>query len=212
MSQEVLQRPPPGLDEAMEKISATEELCIEHGMLDRIMLAMDHAMKMAGNSPKADLSPISKACDMISLVVDQHHMKIEEDEIYPKFEKDPVLKNLASELKIQHDEARKMVAMMSEMSQAGKSHSKADMEDMKRVFTDFKDMLTAHAAREETVMFVAMEGTWSDDELQALKDAQEEHEEKLLGEDAAEKVYAMLGQIEAAAGVDSLKDFTRRAK
>ena len=47
---------------------------------------------------------------------------------------------------------------------------------------------------------------------QALKDAQEEHEEELLGEDASEKVYAMLGEIEAAAGVESVKDFTRRAK
>lgn len=45
MVQEVLERTPPGLDKAMENISATEELCVEHGMLDRIMLAMGHTLK-----------------------------------------------------------------------------------------------------------------------------------------------------------------------
>lgn len=211
MAQEILQRPPPGLEEAKEKISVTEELCLEHGMLDRIILAMDHSMKKAGSSPKGDLTAVSKGCEMIKSVIDEHHMKFEEQEIYPKFDKDPILKNLSSELKVQHNEARKMVSMLSEMCKSSR-RGKADMDEMRRVFNDFKDMMTAHAAREETVLFVAMEGTWSDDQLDAAKDAQEEQEKMLLGDDADEKVYAMLGEIESAAGIESLKDFTRRAR
>jgi hemerythrin-like domain-containing protein len=207
MAQKVLERPPPGLEKAMEKISPTEELCIEHAMLDRIMLAMDQTLKMAG-SRKADLSPLKQACAMIRQVVDEHHMKIEEEEVYPKFEDDRVLAPMIEDFEEQHDEARKMVDRLEELAEAGKP----DTAELRRVFMDFRDMMMAHAAREETVLFPAMQGTWSDDELDALKEAQEEDEKKLLGDDADEKVFKMLGDIEAAAGIESVGDFTRRLK
>jgi hemerythrin-like domain-containing protein len=210
MAQKILERPPPGLDKAMDKISATEELCIEHAMLDRIFLAMDHTLKMAGSGKKADLSPIKKACGMIEAVVNQHHMKIEEDEIYPKFARDAMLSPLVEEFKVQHDEARKMVARIDQLSRT--AGGKANIDELNAVFTDLKDMLTAHAAREETVLFPAMQGTWAEKDLKALKETQEEHEEKLLGKDAGEKIYAMLGDVEASAGIDSVRDFTRRLK
>jgi hemerythrin-like domain-containing protein len=207
MAQKVLQRPPPGLEEAMEKISPTEELCIEHAMLDRIMLAMNHTMKMSGGK-KSDFKTIVQACDMIKQVVDEHHMKLEETEVYPKFEGDPVLGPMIEDFEEQHDEARKMVGRMRELADS----DKPDTSELKRVFTDFHDMMMAHGAREETVLFPAMEGTWSDKDLDALKEAQEEDEKKLLGEDADEKIYEMLGDLEAAAGIESVADFTRRLK
>lgn len=211
MVQEVLERTPPGLDKAMEKISATEELCIEHGMLDRIILAMGHTLKTAGGRANADLSPINLACDMITKVVDDHHMKIEEKLVYPKFAKDSKLGSLVSDLKVQHDEARKMVAKMDELARKTSIKS-AEFEELNRVFLDFREMITAHAAREATVLFPAMEGTWSESELKELKESQEKDEKKLLGKDADEKIYKMLGDVESAAGIESVKDFTRRLK
>lgn len=205
MAQKVLERPPPGLEEAMEKISPTEELCIEHAMLDRIMLAMNHTLKKAG-SKKADYAPIKQACSMIRQVVDAHHMVIEEEEIYPKFQGDPILGKMVKDFEEQHEEARRMVYRMEELAEGGKSSAT----ELKGIFVDFHDMIMAHAAREETVLFPAMMGTWSDDDLDALKETQEEHERELLGEDAAEKVYEMLGDLEAAAGIESVADFTRR--
>jgi hemerythrin-like domain-containing protein len=212
MAQEVLQRPPPGIKEAMEKISPTEELCIEHAFLDRIMLVMDHTLRSAVSGTKTDLATIRKACNIISDVVDAHHMKIEEDEIYPKFANDAILKNLVSELEIQHNEARKMVAKIQDLCKAGRSISKAEINDMNRIFNEFHTMIMAHAAREESVLFPAMQGTWSDKELDALKEKQEKHEEKLLGKDAINKVYSMIGDLEMSAGLESVRDFTRRLR
>jgi hemerythrin-like domain-containing protein len=208
MAQEILQRPPPGLEKAMEKISPTEELCVEHAMIDRVLLAIDKTLKMAGNSKKADLSPINKGCELIKMALVQHHMKIEEEHIYPRFEDDRVLGQLARELKDQHIEARKMVSRMDQLSRSGSS----DTDELRRVFMDFRDMMTAHDAREATVLFPAMEGIWTDKQLQSLKEAQEEDEEKLLGEEGEEKLYSMLGEVESAAGIESVKDFTRRLK
>ena len=119
-----------------------------------------------------------------------------------------MLAPMIEDFKTQHDEARKMVGRMKELA----SSDKPDVNELRRVFMDFNDMMTAHAAREATVLFPAMEGTWSDKQLDALKEAQEKDEKRLLGEDADEKVYKMLADIEAAAGIESVADFTRRLK
>jgi hemerythrin-like domain-containing protein len=212
MAQEILQRPPPGIEKAMKKVSATEELCMEHAMIDRVLLAIDHTLKTAGRSKKADLTPVTKGCELIKAALVQHHMKIEEDHIYPKFEKDPVLGPLSATLKEQHIEARKLFARMEQLARSATVQGDSDTSELKRVFVDFKDMMTAHDAREATVLFPAMQGTWTDDQLHKLREAQEKDEKKLLGEDADEKLYSMLGEVESAAGIESLNDFTRRLR
>ncbi len=205
MAQKTMVKMPGGVEDGLEKMSATEELCVEHALLDRIMLAMDHTLKMA-NGEKVDLSPISKACAMIYQVVDQHHMKIEEDEIYPKFRKGE-LSSLIGEMERQHDRARELVARMDDLSKGGKK--KADVDELRETFMDFHDMIMAHAAWEQSVLFPVVEGKMSEKELDALKETQEEHEKELLGENATEKVFDMLADLESSAGVMGLKDFTR---
>lgn len=206
MAQMTMERPPSGLKEGIEKISATQELGVEHAMLNRIMLAMDHSMKMAGKGSKSGLEPVVRGCELIKEVVDKHHMKIEEEEVYPRFE-NTKLSDLARTLKDQHVEMRKLVSRMENLAKRG-----SDLDELKSTFMDFHDMTMAHAAWEESLLFPCMEGTWSDRDLKNLKETQEKHEKKLLGDDATQKVYSMLAELESAAGVSGLRDFTRRAK
>ena len=207
MAQKMMRRLPPGLEDGMEKMSPTEELCVEHAQLTRIMLAIDHTLQAAGKSPKSSLRPVNQACAMIKQLVDEHHMKIEEGYIYPKFE-DTELGDFVKVLKNQHIEARKMVAKMTNMSKGGRP----DMDELRSTFTDFKDMITAHAAYEESCLFPAMEGTWSDDQLADLREKQEEDEKRLLGNDATEKTFNMLKDLETSCGIEGINDFTRRSR
>jgi hemerythrin-like domain-containing protein len=207
MAQKMMRRLPPGLEDGMEKMSPTEDLCIEHAQLTRIMLAIDHTLKAAGKSPKSSLRPVNQACEMIRQLVDEHHMKIEEDYIYPKF-RDTELENFVNALKDQHVEARKMVARMTNLTKGGRP----DMDELRSTFRDFKDMITAHAAYEESCLFPAVEGTWSDDQLDALREKQEEDEKRLLGEDATQKVFNRLTELESSCGIESVRDFTKRSK
>lgn len=207
MAQQMIKRMPKGIEDGLEKMSATEELCIEHAQLDRIMLAMENVMKRAGKSPKTSLRPVYQACEMIRQLVDEHHMKIEEDHIYPQFENTD-LADFTRTLKDQHNEARKMLSKMTSLSKGGRP----DMDQLNGTFRDFKDMITAHAAFEEACLFTAVEGTWSRDQLDALKEKQEQDEKRLLGEDATQKVYNMLKEIESSCGIEGIRDFTRRSK
>lgn len=211
MAQKMMQKLPEGVKEGKEKISVTEELTTEHGMLDRVMLAMDHTLKKAGSSTKADLSAINKGCSLIRMVVDDHHSKFEEDSIYPKFE-NTEMSGFVSTLRTQHSEGRKMIDRMMDMSKSGSIRESSDLDTLRSMFRDYHDMMMAHAAWEQTILFPALEGKLSSDELKKLKERQEEHEEKLLGKDATEKSYNMLAEIESSAGISGLSDFTRRAK
>ncbi|WP_048198683.1 hemerythrin domain-containing protein [Methanocella arvoryzae] len=206
MAQMMMKKPPSGLEDGIEKISATQELGLEHALLDRIMLAMNHTIRMAGKGSKSSLEPCVRGCELIKQVVDKHHMVMEEEEIYPRFE-NTKLADLARVLKDQHTEMRKMVARMENLASKG-----SDVDELRNTFMDFHDMVMAHAAWEETCLFPCMEGTWSQSDLDNLKETQEKHEKKLLGEDATMKIYGMVSELESSAGISGLKDFTRRAK
>jgi hemerythrin-like domain-containing protein len=157
------------------------------------------------------MAPISQACKMMRKSVVDHHMKIEEEEIYPQFE-NTELADCAETLKTQHNEARKLLARMESISKAGSAGGRSEKEELKSAFNDFKDMITAHAAFEETVLFPVMEGTWSQKDLDKLRETQEKDEKKLMGDDAAEKMFRMLTSLESACGVSGLRDYTRRLK
>jgi hemerythrin-like domain-containing protein len=211
MAQKMMKRMPSGLEEGLEKMSPTEELASEHGQLTRILLAVNNVLMAEGNITKTNLGPISQACKLIRQSVVDHHMKIEEEQVYPKFE-NTELADCASTLKTQHIEARKLLARMESLSKSGTVKDRSEMEELKRTFNDFKDMLTAHAAFEETVLFPVMEGTWSQKDLKNLRETQEEDEKKLMGDDAAEKLYGMLTSLESSCGITGLRDYTKRLK
>jgi hemerythrin-like domain-containing protein len=209
MAQKMMKRMPSGLEEGVEKMSPTEELAMEHGQLTRILLAVDNVLRPEGSIPKANLGPINQACTMIRQAVVDHHMKIEEELIYPKFE-GTELEDCASILKTQHIEARKLLGRMESLAKSGTVKSSGDMDELKQCFNDFKDMLTAHAAFEETVVFPFMEGNWSEKELNSLREAQESDEKKLMGDDAVQKTFDNLTSLESSCGVTGLRDYTRR--
>ncbi len=211
MAQKMMKRMPSGLEDGLEKISPTEELTVEHGQLTRILLAVNNVLGPEGSVSKDSLGQVNQACKLIRQAVVDHHMKIEEEHVYPRFE-GTELADCASTLKTQHIEARKLLAHMESLSKPGTTGGKAEMEDLKRAFNDFKDMLTAHAAYEETVLFPVMEGTWSQKDLDKLRETQEEDEKKLMGDDAAEKLYGMLTSLESSCGISGLRDYTKRMK
>jgi hemerythrin-like domain-containing protein len=211
MAQKMMKRMPSGLEDGLEKMSPTEELAVEHGQLTRILLAMDNMLRGSASVPKANLGPINQACKMIRQSVVDHHMKIEEEHVYPRFE-DTDLADCASTLKTQHIEARKLLAHMESLAKSGTLRDRSEMEELKRTFNDFKDMITAHAAFEETVLFPSMEGTWSQKDLDNLREIQEEDEKKLMGDDAAKKTFEMITSLESSYGVTGLRDYTRRMK
>lgn len=209
MAQKMMRRMPSGIEEGLEKMSPTEELAVEHAQLTRILLAVDNAIRSEGGITRARLDPVNQACRMIRQAVVDHHMKVEEEHVYPRLQ-DTELADCASTLKTQHIEARKLLARMESLSKPGAARGRAEMDDLTRTFNDFKDMIAAHAAFEESIVFPYMLANWSQKDLDNLREIQEQDEKKLMGDDAVEKLYGMLVDLESSCGITGLKDYTRR--
>ena len=179
-------------------------------MLIRIMLAMDNTIKAIDMDRKPDIEVITMGCSLLHQLVDLHHMRFEEENIYPLFENGEY-SGFISAMRSQHDEGRKFVARIEALCKSG-NRGRSQLEELKNYFTDFHEMMLAHVAFEESVLFPVMEGTLSGDELEELKIRGREQEESLFGPDATQKAFDMLYQLEAAAGVKGASHFTKKAR
>lgn len=209
MAQLMARRLPPEAIQGVKNMPMTEDLSLEHGILSRILMAMNNTIKAIDAGGRPNMNVIAMGCNMMKQLVDMRHMKFEEEYVYPLFDKGEC-SNFVNTLRDQHNEGRKFVARMESLSKAG-SPGSAQMEELKRDFTMFHDMMLAHAAFEETILFPILEGAPSDDQMRNLKMLGVKQEESLLGPNATQKAFDMLSELEAAAGVTGLSNFTQKA-
>src|SRR5215475_4739977 len=74
-------------EEAEEEVSTNEDLMREHGVLNRILLIYDEAIRRIQAKEKFDLTVISKCASLIQKFIEDYHEKLEEDHLFPRFEK-----------------------------------------------------------------------------------------------------------------------------
>lgn len=189
-------------------VSPTEALSREHAMLTRLLLAMDNVANMAAEDMSTDVSPINKATQMIKRVVIDHHSKFEEEQIYPRFEGNDLLSSLTEVLEDQHDQAERINQALADLTKSGKIDDESGIDELLILCGSLKDMLTAHAAWEESVLFPAMYDLCPQDYMSQLKSRMDDAERKLLGDRGPEALYEELGRIEEACGTHDLDAFT----
>lgn len=189
-------------------VSPTEELSREHAMLTRLLLAIDNMANLAIEDMNTDISPINQAAQMIKRVVIDYHSKFEEEHIYPQFEDNDLLSSLTEVFEDQHDQTERMNEALLELTRSGKLKDESDLDELLILCIGMKDMLTAHAAWEETILFPAMYDLLPQSYMDDLKRKQEEEEKKLVGDRGPVVLYEELGRIEEACGTHDLDAFT----
>ena len=87
---------------AAEDVSPPEDLMREHGVLKRVMLVYDEILRRW--DAKQDVPPetLAAAAGIIRSFVEDYHEKLEEDYLFPRFEKANKLTDLVKTLKEQH--------------------------------------------------------------------------------------------------------------
>ncbi len=199
---------PAWASERSMNVSAPEALSREHAMLVRLMLAIDNVVNSALDDMKADLGPINRACRVIDSVVAGHHMAFEEQSIYPRMEQIDYLSGLTETLEGQHDDARAVNSLVLDLTKSGKIKSRGDLDELTLLTKSFKDMITAHAAWEETIIFPAMYDLLSPEDMDSINKKFMESEMRLLDGKGPEELYRQLDSIEEAAGTHDLAMFT----
>ncbi len=196
--------------EKEEEISPAEDLMREHGALNRVLLIYEEAIRRI--ELKADLDPkvLSSAARIIHRFVEDYHEKLEEDHLFPRFEKAGKLVELVRVLRDQHQAGRRITAEIERLATAASLKDLSSRSRLAESLGRFIHMYRPHEAREDTVLFPAFRGLVSAKEYDALGDEFEKREDQLFGEEGFFKVVDEIAGIEKQLGIYDLAKFTPR--
>jgi Hemerythrin HHE cation binding domain. len=191
-----------------EEVTPSEDLMREHGVLNRILLVYDACRLRILNNEKIDLAVLNSSALIIRTFIEDYHEKLEEDYLFPRFEKANELTDLIQVLRSQHKAGR---ILTDQIIHYGKMKSLADATESQKLIkllNDFNRMYRTHEAREDTILFPAIRKIVSRNEYFALGEDFEHKEYELFGQDGFDTMVEKVANIEKQLGIYELSQFT----
>lgn len=173
-------------DDEDEDVTPNEDLMREHGALRRILVIYREGQK----TPDA----IVAAAKLVRTFVEDYHEQLEEQYLFPRFEKAGQLTELVATLRKQHQVGRALTERIQ----------KGDLSAIE----PFSRMYTSHAAREDTELFAALPKLVGKHEYHELGERFEDIEKDKLGKQGFEGVLTQIQAIEKQIGIADLNVFT----
>jgi hemerythrin-like domain-containing protein len=196
---------------AAEEVSPPEDLMREHGVLKRVMLVYDEIVRRWDAKQDAPPEALAAAAGIIRHFVEDYHEKLEEDYLFPRFEKAHKLVDLVKVLRDQHEAGRRVTDVVLQRANAQALRDPVERMKVATAIRQFNRMYAPHEAREDTVLFPAFHGIVSAHEYDALGEDFEKKENQLFGDDGFEKMVDQVAGIEKTLGIYDLGQFTPRA-
>ena len=192
-----------------QPIPITEDLMREHGLLNRVLLIYEEIIKRIDKKDfPADI--LLKAVTIIEQFVENYHEKIEENYIFPIFEKNNKKAELTRTLRDQHIKGRAITAKLKALCQSHKRDQKT-LRTIKSLLKKFIDMYRPHEAREDTELFPAVRSLISEADFKDLGEKSEDLEYDLFGKQGFFGVLKRVEDIEKELGINNLAQFTPKA-
>ncbi len=188
------------------EVSPTEDLMREHGVLRRILLIYEHFQQ----NP-VDPKVLTSAADIIRSFIEDYHERLEEDFLFPRFEKADKLTELVKVLREQHQVGRRLTAEIRQFATPEPRRARNPGRNMATAMGAFVRLYRPHAAREDTVLFPALHQLVSAKEFDALGDQFEDKERALFGKDGFERMVARVAELERQLGMYDLEQYSRAA-
>jgi hemerythrin-like domain-containing protein len=189
-----------------EGVGPGEDLMREHGVLNRILLIYDEDVRRIRAHQPFAADALHSAAAIIKRFLEDYHEKLEEEHLFPRFEKAGKLADLVGVLRKQHQAGRLLTAGILEATTgAPNAAAAAALADK---LGQFARMYRPHEAREDTVLFPAFRDLVSKEEYERLGEAFEGQETKVLGEKGYERIVEEVAQIERTLGIYDLASFT----
>lgn len=195
-------------EEKEAEVGPPEDLMREHGVLKRVLLIYGEVLRRIG--AKQDFPPeaLSDAAGIIRNFVEDYHEKLEEDFLFPRFEKAKLLVDLVKVLRTQHQAGRQVTDVTMRFANSQSLKNESERGQLITSMQQFIRMYNPHEAREDTVLFPAFRKIVSPHEFDALGEDFEKKEDELFGADGFEKVVDKVAGIEKRLGIYELAQFT----
>lgn len=190
------------------EVGPPEDLMREHGVLKRVLLIYGEALRRL--DAKQDFPPdaLADAARIIRSFVEDYHEKLEEDFLFPRFEKANQLVDLVKVFRTQHQAGRRVTDITLRFANLQSLKNDSERAQLIASMQQFIRMYNPHEAREDTVLFPAFRKIVSPHEFDSLGEDFEKKEDELFGEDRFEKVVDKVAGIEKGLGIYDLAQFT----
>src|SRR4051794_36546721 len=182
----------------------------EHGDLNRILLIYGEGLRRP--RAKEDVPPdvFHKPAPLGRTFVEDYPEKLEENFIFPAFEKQRKLVDLVKVLREQHEAGRRVTDVILRNA-VGDQFGKEDArKQLVAACRGFIRMYRPHEAREDTVLFPALHKVMSARQMKDLGEQFEKEEDRLFGDEGFEKTVDQVAAIEKQLGIYDLSQFTPR--
>lgn len=195
-----------------DKVSPAEDLMREHGILKRVVLVYNEIDDRLSHGRDFPPETLLGGAAIIRDFIEDYHEKLEENFLFPRFEKANKLTELVAILRIQHERGRTLTDLIraSATQQALKN-----AETRKKTLSyirQFVRMYNPHEAREDTVLFPEFRRIVSQNEYDSLGEEFEDQEHKLFGEDGFERYVEKVAALEKTLDINDLGLFTPHIK
>jgi hemerythrin-like domain-containing protein len=193
-----------------EEVSPGEDLMREHGVLNRILLIYEEGIRrLEAPGERVHVDPLVAAANIMRRFIEDYHEKLEEEFLFPRFEKAGKLVELVATLRRQHQAGRKLTDDILHGLGTTKGNASSDANrQIAGSLRAFIRMYRPHEAREDTVLFPALRTVIAPKELDELGERFEEKEHALFGKEGFEGVVLQVTAIETQLGIGDLAAFT----
>lgn len=191
-----------------ELFSPTELLMRDHGLLKRLLLIYGECIRRINLGTELSPDVIADSAKIVRSFIEDYHVMLEENYIFPKFRKAKKLVELVDVLTEQHKAGRGLTDMILSLANAGTLKSQKDRQKLTESLYTFIRMYSPHEAREDTVLFPALSTIVTPDEYNALGEFFVSRElEQFLGV-GIEEIVDKVAAVEKTLGIYNLSQFT----
>jgi len=198
----------PAAAAAVPEVTPVEDLMREHGVLRRILLIYEEISARLQKGKEFPPPALAGAAGTIRKFVEDYHEKLEEDHLFPRFEKAGQLVDLVAVLRRQHQAGRRLTGDILKLADPGALKTPEARRRLPDLLRQFLRMYRPHAAREDTVLFPAFRTLVPAKEYAALGDEFEDREQALFGQEGFERMVTEVAGLEKQLGIYDLAQFT----
>jgi hemerythrin-like domain-containing protein len=195
-------------EEKEAEVGPPEDLMREHGVLKRVLLIYGEVLRRIDTRQDFPPEALADAARIIRSFVEDYHEKLEEDFLFPRFEKANLLVDLVKVLRAQHQGGREVTDVTMRFANLQSLKNESERGQLITSMQQFIRMYNPHEAREDTVLFPTFRKIVSPHEFDALGEDFEKKEDEFFGEDGFEKVVDKVAGIEKRLGIYDLAQFT----
>jgi hemerythrin-like domain-containing protein len=191
-----------------EEVGATEDLMREHGALNRILLIYEEGLRRLHAKQEVGPEVFHHPAELVRKFVEDYHEKLEENFIFPEFQKAKKHLDLVQVLLQQHKAGRDVTDVVLRNATGDRFGKEDARNELVHAVHGFIRMYRPHEAREDTVLFPALHKILPPKKLADLGEQFEKEEDRLFGDEGFEKTVDQVAAIEKQLGIHDLAQFT----